>query len=194
MKHLVNFSLLLAFLILVASAFSRFFQPFSLITTRIHIVFGTLLVILVALHLSSRLGYFKRMLRPSKRSAAPGFQPTPLALVLLSVGISGYLLVAAVANWWPVPQIIGLGYESRNRAVIFRPEQGTAVKPLQPLPSQMKRTVQGAAGIYLEIEWGPAFDPEVEFGGPFSGAGPQIAIWAESSNGAPHRNFFCIRG
>ena len=58
MKHYVNFGLLFAFAILIVSALLRFFQPFSLVVTRIHIVFGSLVLLLVALHLASRLTYF----------------------------------------------------------------------------------------------------------------------------------------
>ena len=62
MKHYVNFALLFSFRILVVSALLRFFQPFSLPTTRIDIVFGALVLILVMLHLASRLDYFSKMI------------------------------------------------------------------------------------------------------------------------------------
>ena len=53
MKGFVNWGLLFAFPVLVVSGALRFFEPFSLAVTRIHIVFGTLLFVLVALHLAA---------------------------------------------------------------------------------------------------------------------------------------------
>ena len=49
MRHLVNFTLLLFFVTLVTSGLLRFFKPFELVTTRIHIVFGFGVLVLVAL-------------------------------------------------------------------------------------------------------------------------------------------------
>ncbi len=187
MKHYVNFALLFAFAILIASALLRFFQPFSLATTRVHIVFGSLILLLVGLHLSSRLGYFSRMLKERKSSSAG--QPSSLKLLVLPILTCGYLLAACVLSWWPAPQLLSLGYEVKNRAAIFRPETGTAIRTLDD-HTQLKRQTDEDASIFVEIEWGPAYDPVAEFPTPFAGARPQIAIWAESSVGALIETFF----
>ena len=127
MKHYVNFALLFAFLVLIASAFLRFFEPFSLATTRIHILFGAFVLLLVGLHLSSRIGYFSRRLKGVKASS--GEPLSSKRLVVLPLITCAYLLAACFLNWWPVPHLIALGYEARNRATIFRPESGTAIRP-----------------------------------------------------------------
>ncbi len=187
MKHYVNFALLFAFIILIGSAFLRFFEPFSLATTRVHIVFGALVLVLVGLHLSSRIGYFSRRLNGKKANTVARLDA--LRLVAIPLLTCGYLLFASLLNWWPVPQIVALGYESKNRAAIFRPEKGTAIRALEE-HTQLRRQTDEDASVFIEIEWGDSFDPAATFPSPFSGAQPQIAIWAESSVGALIETFF----
>ena len=185
MKHYVNFALLFAFSILIISALLRFFQPFSLLTTRIHIVFGSLVLLLVALHLASRLTYFPRMLRKSGK----GGGSRQLKLMLLPAITCGYLLAASMLDWFPVPQLLGLGHEVKNRSIIFRPEQGSVAQSVDGT-KQLKRETPSQAGIFVEIEWGDGYDPVAEFPTPFSGTRPQIAVWAESSVGSLIETFF----
>ncbi|MBH54289.1 MAG: hypothetical protein CMI18_08070 [Opitutaceae bacterium] len=187
MKHYVNFSLFLAFSILVISAMLRFFEPFSLLTTRVHIVFGSFVLLLVALHLSSRLGYFPRMLRRGRGRKGGGIQS--LRLILLPLVTCTYLLTACFLNWFPVPQFLGLGHEKKSRSIIFRPEDGLATRTSK-VGFQLKRETPEEAGIFVDIEWGEAFDLVAEFPTPFTGAMPQIAIWAESSVGSLIETFF----
>mgnify|MGYP005633857325 FL=1 len=187
MKHFVNFALLIAFLVLATSAALRFFQPFSLAVTRIHIVFGSLILILVGLHLSSRLGYFAKMLK--QRPRKPFSSPNSIRLLLLPIVVCAYLLSACLSNWWPVPQLLSIGYESKNRATIFRAESGASIRSIDNR-TQLKRNTSQDASVLVEIDWGSAFDPVAEFPTPFSGARPQIAIWAESSVGALIETFF----
>lgn len=185
MKHYVNFALLVAFGILVASALLRFFQPFSLATTRVHIVFGSLVLVLVALHLASRLAYFTRMFRKERSDGLS----RPVRLLVYPVVTCGYLLSASLLDWWPVPQLLALGHEVKQRRIIFRPEDGTAIRPLENR-MQLKRLTPDEAAVFVEIEWGSAYDPVAEFPTPFTGARPQIALWAESSVGSLIETFF----
>jgi len=185
MKHYVNFGLLFAFIILVISAGLRFLQPFSLVTTRIHIVFGAFVLLLVALHLSSRVSYFAQRIRSkSDNGAAPAWRLTALPIVTCA-----YLAAACFQNWWPVPQLIGGGYEAKNRSIIFRSESGTAIRNLDE-DTQLKRASTNEASVMVEIEWGEAFDPDSVFPEAFDGARPQIAVWAESSVGSLIETFF----
>ena len=139
MKHYVNFALLFAFGILIASALLRFFQPFSLLTTRVHIIFGAFVLMLVGAHLASRLSYFPRMLRERKKSDNVLGQRLRL---LLWPGLSClYLLAACLLSWWPVPQILSEGYEVKNRSIIFRPETSSVARPLDR-STQIKRKPQ----------------------------------------------------
>ena len=187
MRHYVNLALLFAFGILVISGLLRFFQPFSLVTTRVHIVFGTLVLVLVGLHLSSRLDYFRRIFQRPKRALRT--RPLPHQLLLATLSTCSYLLMASLLDWWPVPQLLSLGHEVKSSRIIFRPEEGAAIRPLDGR-MQVKRQVSGEASVFVEIEWGPAFDPVAEFPTPFSGARPQIAVWAESSTGSLIETFF----
>lgn len=185
MKHYVNFALLFAFGILAASALLRFFQPFSLAVTRIHIVFGSLVLLLVSLHLASRLTYFPRMLRQGRK----GGRFKGLRLIALPAVTCGYLLTACFVDWFPVSQLLGLGHEVKNRSIIFRPEEGSVARSVDGT-TQLKRETSTEASIFVEIEWGEAFDPVAEFPTPFTGARPQIAVWAETSVGALIETFF----
>ena len=185
MKHYVNFALLFAFVVLMASALLRFFQPFSLAVTRIHIVFGVLVLLLVGLHLASRLTYFPRMLRQGRK----GGSSKSLKLMVLPVLTCGYLLAACFLDWFPVPQLLGMGHEVKNRSIIFRPEEGSAARSVDG-GIQLKRETPSESSVFVEIEWGEAFDPVAEFPTPFTGARPQVAVWAESSVGSLIETFF----
>ena len=184
MRNLVNFALLGAFTILIASALLSFFAPFDLLTTRVHIVFGTLVLVLVGLHLVERLRYFRQMLRRPKGDGPRG---RGLRLVVLPGVLCGYLLAACVWNWPPVPQLIATGYEARHRAIIFRPERDAVARPVDE-GMQMKRRVDEAVGVMVEVDWGEAMTRYMREAG--DGGEAQVAIWAESSTGSLIETFF----
>lgn len=160
MRHVVNFGLLFAFLGLAVTGAMAFALPFSITTTRVHIVFGALTLLLVVAHLVSRTRYFSGKL--SGKGSARGM----VAAVALAVGI---LAAVAVAGWWPADAAIELGYEARNRAAIVRESPLTGFlddgdtfwivrEPSAPeLPSL-------ALGMRLRDE-------------------PAVAVWAESTTG-----------
>ncbi|MCB1123180.1 MAG: hypothetical protein KJT03_16620 [Verrucomicrobiae bacterium] len=185
MKHYVNFALLFAFGILVVSALLKFFRPFTLASTRIHIVFGAFVLLLVALHLASRLSYFPRMICQGKGKGTS----LRFSLLVLPAITCIYLLAASLLDWWPVPQFLAFGHEVKNRRIIFRPEAGTAIRTLEGR-TQIERLTPDQASVFVEIEWGPAYDPVAEFPTPFTGARPQIAVWAETSVGSLIETFF----
>lgn len=183
MKHYVNFGLLFAFTILVISAALRFFEPFSLITTRIHIIFGIFVLLLVALHLAARVKYF------TQRIGGKSNKGSSIKLWLMPVISCTYLVVACFQNWWPVPQLISGGYEAKNRSIIFRSESGTALRNIND-KTQLKRASANAASILVEVEWGEGFDIDLLFPDTFNKARPQVAVWAESSVGSLIETFF----
>ena len=188
MRHFVNFSLLFFFATLVTSGLLRFFQPFELVTTRIHVVFGFGVLLMVLLHLLGRTGYFVRALRRGSSNGNP-MQPTPWKLLSGVVALWVALLAAALWNFPPASQLIGQSYESKNRAVIFRPETTAAVREIDN-GFQMRRVSEGEALIQVEVVWGTAFRPGGRFAAPFNDARPQIAVWAESDTGAMIETFF----
>ncbi|MDA0749655.1 MAG: hypothetical protein O2964_02970 [Verrucomicrobia bacterium] len=169
MQHVVNFGLLFCFITLACSGVLSFFQPFSLITTRIHIVFGFLTVLLVGCHLFSRLRYFKRSFRKSEKSFFGYGKLTALTIVW-----SGLLWVA-----WkgmnPVSLLIDQGYEARHRAAIVRSspwgghgDLGEGVKVIARKPAE-DADVMVSLKVQLSESDGP----------PAS-----VAVWAETSSGS----------
>ncbi len=187
MKHYVNFTLLLSFVVLISSALLRFFQPFSLATTRVHIVFGFLVFITVALHLLARLHYFTKMLRADKNGSRR--KSNGISLLIIPLIFCGYFLGACVWSWWPVPQLLSWSYEVRNTSIIFRPEDDVHTRHLID-QTQIKKSTTDKSSVFVEIEWGSSYDPVARFPTPFSGARPQIAVWAESSVGSLIETFF----
>ena len=58
LRHWVNFGLLFSFLTLMGSGLLAYLRPFSIVTTRVHLVFGLLTILLVLMHVFSRTKYF----------------------------------------------------------------------------------------------------------------------------------------
>lgn len=187
MKHFVNFALLLFFPTLVVSGVLRFWKPFELVTTRVHIVFGFGLLLLVLLHLLTRGGYYVRMMR--KGNSGGGSVASRCALLGGVVVVWALSLGAALWNWWPVEKFIGIGYEASHRKEIFRSDP-LAVYESVDNGARMKRATPGSAALRLEIEWGPEFPGKRRGGQPFDGAAPQIAIWAEAESGSMIETLF----
>lgn len=169
MRHLVNFGLLFCFGTLVASGAMAFFLPFSLVTTRVHILFGMATTILVGLHLSSRLPYFRGQLFGRQKGK---ISPWTLLAVVATWAL---LLTASITGWTPTQKIVDQSYESRHRAQIVRSmplsgfdELGTHRRMVARLPSE-----SGAVALSLFV----SFEPNIE-------TVPAMAVWAESTNGS----------
>lgn len=163
-RHLVNFGLLFAFIGLIVTGVMAFALPFSITTTRVHIIFGALTLLLVVAHLFSRTRYFSGKLKG--KGSARGM----VAGVLLGVGL---VAVAAVAGWWPTDAAIALGYESRNRSAIVRESSAAGFldegstrwivrEPKEP----------GLPSLALAIR----FPPD-------AATSPAVAAWVESTTG-----------
>ena len=113
-RHLVNFALLLSFCALVVSGVLSFTLPFSLVTTRVHVIFGLVSVLLIAFHLVERAPYFRsqiKIVRRERRSLVGR-----LAAVLACAAI----LCLAIYDKQPVSAIIAQTYEARHRNEIVR--------------------------------------------------------------------------
>lgn len=175
MRHFINYCLLCFIVILAVSGLLSFIEPFKLVVTRIHVTFGFGVVVLVMLHIAQRLRYLRSNFKTPKTRGLPS--PHVLSALLLA----GVLLAAAVWDWWPVRKFIGLGYEARNRATIFRPDKATAYKTIGT-GAVMKHAPDDSAHVRVEFEWGSYQ--------PVPGASPQIAIWAENTTGMMINTFF----
>ncbi|MEX0320810.1 MAG: DUF4405 domain-containing protein [Puniceicoccaceae bacterium] len=175
MRNFVNYALLFSFLILAISGILSFFEPFKLLTTRIHIVFGFTIILLVLIHVADRLRYFKKTARSRKNRGLPSPQ------LFIALVFAVLLLAAAIRNWWPVRQFINLGYEAQNKAAIFRADAFTAFKPVND-GAILKHAPSDAVQVRLEIEWGATMSEAKSV--------PQIAIWAENTTGMMIKTFF----
>ncbi len=168
-SKIVNYSLLLNFLILAGTGVTRFFVPFSLSLSRLHILTGFCLAILVALHLKGKGRYYLRIIsQKSERTKKPSS-----GFLLILTG--AWVLFWVVAwNGWPVAeQLINLGYEARNRAHIFRPAPDVARLESAAGLEVAKRT-EDDTRLWLDLEWTDDYR-ELET--------PVLAVWAESKNG-----------
>jgi hypothetical protein len=171
MRHLVNFGLLFSFLTLAATGVMAFVRPFSLVSTRVHIVFGLVSLVLVGLHLASRVGYFRSQIRASVAQRAGIRRP-----VLL--GIAGgwlLLLVIALRGWEPSQLLIDQSYEARRRAEIVRTSSLVGFQD----PRTHRRLIARAPGGRADV----ALSLTIRFGEGFA-VPPSAAVWAETTTGA----------
>jgi hypothetical protein len=180
LRHFVNLALVPFFITLLVSGLLRFLVPFDLTTTRVHVVFGASMLVLVALHIGTRPYYFLEAVKNIKEDRSDIASPRTFVLVIV---LWLFFLVAAIWDLPPVPQLIWLSYESRQRHAIFRPDDRSVYEPVED-GMNVKRQADDNASLLVKLDWGPAFpDAYPRSDRPTSDDRPQIAIWAESKNG-----------
>lgn len=181
-RHLVNLALVPFFLTLVVTGLMRFLLPFSLITTRIHIISGFAVLVLVGLHLISRTPYFKSIIRSVGTSKDHRNHITQKTLIVIS-SLWIFLLTTSFWGLPPASQVIDASYESRHRATIFRSDPQTVYKPVND-GMRLKRVTDSDASLLVQLDWSSSFIEKFRQNrGPLSDSRPQIAIWAESETG-----------
>ena len=165
MRHWVNLGLLFSFAALTVTGVMAYLLPFSIITARVHIVFGALTVLLVLLHTLSRTKYFSTKLKG--KSASRGMVAT------IAAGFT-VVLVVAFHDLWPARQVMDASYEARRKTEIVRssPLAGfldvdsghrfVARKPDQDADTAVSLMVRFRDGLT---------------------APPAMAIWAETTTG-----------
>ncbi|MFN3167436.1 MAG: DUF4405 domain-containing protein [Phycisphaeraceae bacterium] len=172
-RHIANLGLLLSFTTLAVTGVMSFVLPFSITTARVHIVFGLATVLLVGLHLATRLRYFTRI---AKQTVALKSKAKPQAPRWLVVGVAvvwAGLLYLSLADLQPTRALIATGYEARHKAEIFRATPQTAYEKL----GQTHRVVSlspssGQLLVEVEVEYKQALEKQ-----------PAAAIWAEDTRG-----------
>jgi hypothetical protein len=166
MRHIVNFGLLLTFLALGITGVMAFTLPFSLTTTRVHIIAGLTTSILVLLHVFSRLPYFRRQLASEGAKISRG---NLVVLVLVWGGLVASAIIALPPGTWLMNQ----SYEARNRAEIVRSSSLLGFGEPSPHRKLIVRTPQhaGSHGLSLYASF------------PEGRALPAIAVWAETRTG-----------
>lgn len=170
MRHVVNFGLLFSFLTLAVTGALSFLRPFSIVTTRIHIVFGLTTLVLVGLHLGGRLGYFKKQVsKPSKNSV-----PRPLLIGIIAVWL--ILLRVSFTGKAPASLVVDQSYEAKHRAEIVRASPMAGVT--QPTPSKLllARAPAGEADVAISLA--------IRFHEELKDNLPSLAIWAETTAGS----------
>ena len=170
LRHVVNFGLLFSFLTLAVTGVLSFLRPFSIVTTRTHVVFGLATLILVGLHLGGRLGYFKKQVsKPSRNSA-----PRPLLIAIIAVWL--ILLRVSFTGKAPASLVVDQSYEAKHRAEIVRSSSMTGVT--QPTSSEMllaRAPTDGAnVAVSLSIRFGDGLEDKL----------PSIAVWTETTAGS----------
>lgn len=165
MRHWINFGLLFSFPALAVTGVMAYLYPFSLVTARIHIVFGGLTVALVILHLVSRTKYFSSKL--TGKHSSRGMVMTVLFAILVLLGL-------ALRNAWPVNQVMAGSYEARHRTEIVR-------------GSPMAGWLDGKDGQrFVSRSPNPDADTAISLMIRFRegmAKPPAIAVWAETRSG-----------
>ncbi|MFK7789026.1 MAG: DUF4405 domain-containing protein [Phycisphaeraceae bacterium] len=176
MRHIANLGLLLAFTTLAVTGVMSFVLPFSITTARVHIVFGLVTLVLVGMHLATRVSYFTRIAKQSVDFKAKKKPQVPRWLVASIAIVWGGLLAASFYGTKPASNLIAVGYEARHTAEIFRASPQTAHEQIGP--SIRVATLSAESGEVL-------IDVSVTYREDLIKQ-PAAAIWAQST-GVPGR-------
>ena len=167
MKRFLYTAMLLNFLVLVGTGGLRFFTPFNINLSRLHIFSGLILAILILVHLVDRYQPLKTILMPRRKPVRARVWLAPL---IATLGCAT-LWAAAWYGAQGASQLMSLSYEQRNHASIFRNQDNVAYHNQDRLTRITKLTTTDAS-LDLELLW------------KFSPKGCAVAIWAETKSGS----------
>lgn len=169
-RHVVNLCLLFAFITLAISGVLAFTQPFSIATTRVHVVFALSTVILVGLHLAVRVKYFKGLLLGAGKARLP-------RTVLVAV-VAGWslLLGLSIKDVGPTGWLLGQSYEARrSRDIVRSSPMAGAMEHYERLPKAIAyrtgREGDTPVSLYVGLR-------------EKASRHASVAVWAESRVGA----------
>lgn len=166
-----NFCMLLNFIALVVTGAMRFTQPFNIAVTRVHMLCGFAITLLISLHIIGRLRQLRRMVKTKN-----GFHYVPL---LLSVVLCGVYWSAAWYAWPGAKQMVGLSYESRHKKEIFRAHENIVSSDKNSSVHAFKLASENVS-LDIELDWSQlGID-----------ANTDVAIWAETKSGSMIETFF----
>ena len=170
-RHIANLGLLLAFTTLAVTGVMSFVLPFSITTARVHIVFGLVTLVLVGMHLATRMSYFTRIAKQAVDFKAKKKPQVPRWLVASIVIVWTGFLAVSFYGTRPASDLIAAGYEASRAAEIFRASPQIAYEQVGP-------TLRVAT---LSVETGQVvIDVEVQYREPLSQQ-PAAAIWAQTT-------------
>jgi hypothetical protein len=164
MKRVLYIALLFQFLVLLGTGILRFFIPFSIELSRLHIFSGAATGTLILIHIIDRLRHLKRQFKPRNGNKKWLLPTTTLLACILTW----------LAAWFGTPGISHLmrfSHEQRNHAAIFRSQDNVAQMGNDTFHRTAKLTSTGAS-IDLELQWSK--NPN----------GAVVAIWAETKSGS----------
>lgn len=167
MRHVVNIGLLFTFLALAITGVMAFVLPFSITTTRVHIIAGLTTTILVAGHVIGRLPYFRKQFAKEGANISRGKLAT---LIVAWGGIVATAIIALPPSTWLMNQ----GYEARHRREIVRASSLVGFGEPTSHSKLIARQTQGTNSQHLSLYLG--FRKSLE-------KLPAVAVWAETTAG-----------
>ena len=173
-RHLANFSLLLSFIALAISGVLSFVRPFSLLTTRVHVVFGLLTLLLVGVHLVARSSYFRTQLSRLQRDRRF------LISTFVTGAIASLSLYLTIYEIEPVGSFLALAYETRSRDQIVR------ASPLVGLLSEDEQRLvhrEPGPGADVQVSLLVRFGKQLNSSTAAESKSASLAIWAETVTG-----------
>jgi hypothetical protein len=168
MRHLINIGLLFTFAALAITGVLAFVMPFSITNTRVHIVAGSITLLLVVGHLAGRIPYFRRQFARETANLSRG---RLAALILVWGGILATAVLALPPGTWLMDQ----GYEARHRSEIVRASSLVGFSEPDAHSRLVVRRAEGTNRMHLSLHLG--FRRHLE-------RLPAFAVWAETTAGA----------
>lgn len=167
----MHFGLLISFLTLMVTGVVSYLFPFSIINTRIHIVFAAMTLFFVGYHLIHKYVYFSKAITHTNKRTRQ--------LILLVLCVGTLVFVGAIQNAPPASLLMDGSYEARHQKEILRASPYTATQFIDNKVHTVRTFEQNTEQTNKQV----ALDIEVRL--PLTQKyKPAIAIWAESTTGA----------
>jgi len=180
LRHIANLGLLFSFVTLAVTGVMSFVLPFSITTARAHIVFGLVTIILVGLHLATRLRYFTRIAKQSVQIKDKSKPQVPRWLVAGIVVVWAGLVAAAFYGTQPTTGLVDLGYEARRTAEILRTSPRIAYEHFEDQTRVVQlKPKEKAVLVEVQIDYNDQLTQR-----------PAAAVWAQTTRGAMIQTLF----
>ncbi|MGJ8657750.1 MAG: hypothetical protein ACSHX6_14980 [Akkermansiaceae bacterium] len=162
--------MLLNFIALVVTGVMRFTLPFSIAVTRVHMLCGFAISLLVAFHIIGRLRQMKSMVKSRSGSHYPS--------LIISLVLTGFYWSAAWFAWPGARQVVDLSYEARHKNEIFRERENVVGSVADSSVHTFKLSTEDSS-VDVTIDW-------TELG---VNSEKSIAIWVETKSGSMIETF-----